>query len=73
MFKPVNDLNLLGNTTAIPGDAGHPLSGYRQFGVTPNSNGGFVFYTRGVDRAYGLEMHSSKLQFLELLLSCGER
>jgi hypothetical protein len=54
IFKPVTDVNLIGATTPEPGDAGHPLAGYRQFGVAPGQNGGSIFYTRGVDRTWGL-------------------
>jgi hypothetical protein len=34
-------------------DKGHPVSGNRQFGFVPDSAGGYVFFTRGADRATG--------------------
>lgn len=35
-------------------DQGHPVSGNRQFGFTPDEGGGYVFYTRGADRTTSL-------------------
>lgn len=32
---------------------GHLFSGYRQFGIEPDGNGGYSFYTRGADRLGG--------------------
>lgn len=33
-----------------PGDGYHPVNGTREFGITPNGDGSFTLYTRGVDR-----------------------
>ena len=37
-------------TISAPYDWTHPVSGTREFGFTPNSDGSYSFYTRGVDR-----------------------
>lgn len=37
-------------TTTSPQDFSHPVSGNREFGLKPNLLGGYIFYTRGVDR-----------------------
>lgn len=51
LFKPVYDVPLLGNY----GDYAHPLAGYRQFGIVSDvNNQTFTFFTRGVDRPYGV-------------------
>jgi hypothetical protein len=37
-------------TLEAPGAGNHPISGTRQFGIEPNSSGGYNIYVRGVDR-----------------------
>lgn len=51
IFKPVEDYNYISNWTGFS-DKGHPLAGYRQFGIIPNGEGGSTFYTRAVDMPY---------------------
>ncbi|GAL85782.1 Rhs family-like protein [Sporocytophaga myxococcoides] len=34
-------------------DLGHPVCGNRQFGLIPNQNQGYTFFTRGADRPWG--------------------
>ncbi len=43
-------------TLMTRGDGEHPIAGTRQFGLTDNKNGTYTFYTRGVDRGYGLAL-----------------
>ena len=35
-------------------DQEHPLAGNRQFGLTTNSNGTYTFFTRGIDKTWGV-------------------
>jgi hypothetical protein len=35
-------------------DGQHPLAGHRELGLSKNENGSYTFYTRGVDRMYGV-------------------
>jgi hypothetical protein len=35
-------------------DMAHPVSGNRRFGYAPADGGGYVFFTRGADRAAGV-------------------
>ncbi|HQW94681.1 MAG TPA: hypothetical protein PLU58_02720 [Saprospiraceae bacterium] len=37
------------------GDGSHPLAGHREFGLSANGDNTFTFYTRGVDRLWGIE------------------
>lgn len=37
-------------TLYTPEDDWHPVSGNRKFGFTQNSDGSYIFYTKGVDR-----------------------
>jgi hypothetical protein len=45
------------STIWTPGDFGHPVSGNRQFGYY-QTDSGYVFYTRGADRATGALDHA---------------
>lgn len=38
------------STLVTPLDGFHPVSGNRRFGIAPDPNGGYIFYTLGVDR-----------------------
>lgn len=58
VFTPVSTIH----------DAGHPLAGHRQFGLTNNQDGTYTFYTRAVDLMYGpldvLANHAKKPMIL---------
>jgi hypothetical protein len=52
------------STVHSSGDFDHPVSGNREFGYTPQSDGTYVFYTRAADRATGhLDSLLSKVVF----------
>ncbi|MDQ3935519.1 MAG: hypothetical protein M3340_12905 [Actinomycetota bacterium] len=51
-------------TVSARGDWDHPVSGHRQFGIEPQPDGRFVFYTRGIDRTTGrLDDAASRVVF----------
>jgi hypothetical protein len=45
-----DNCQMIASTLNTPLDGNHPVSGNRSWGITQDSNGGYNFYTSGVDR-----------------------
>ena len=59
VFTPIYD------HSTFSGDNGHPLAGNREFGIAPSRSGsGYIFYTQGIDRLYGItDIFAKKMHY----------